>query len=155
MIITVDLETDDFDALNTAAVKILGELERRRVLEESEQQIDQINTNVQQALGRSPGDPWVQPLGAHDSYPLGWEAPDEGKLWESTVSGNVWKPGVSGWREVVEEGGAPPEWVQPTGGHDAYNKGDQVTFAGDVYESNLDGNTWSPVDYPAGWTLIE
>lgn len=48
-----------------------------------------------------------------------------------------------------------PEWVQPTGAHDAYNKGDKVIFEGDVYESIIDGNTWSPIDYPRGWELVE
>ena len=47
-----------------------------------------------------------------------------------------------------------PEWVQPTGGHDAYNTGDKVIFEGDVYECIIDGNTWSPTDYPQGWELI-
>jgi chitodextrinase len=44
-----------------------------------------------------------------------------------------------------------PEWVQPTGAHDAYNKGDKVTFEGKHYMSLIDGNIWSPAAYPAGW----
>ena len=44
-----------------------------------------------------------------------------------------------------------PEWVQPTGSHDAYNTGDKVICEGNVYESLIDNNTWSPVDYPQGW----
>lgn len=44
-----------------------------------------------------------------------------------------------------------PEWVQPTGAHDAYNKGDKVTFEGKRYMSLIDGNIWSPAAYPAGW----
>ena len=47
-----------------------------------------------------------------------------------------------------------PEWVQPTGSHDAYNVGDKVIFEDDVYESLIDNNTWSPTDYPQGWELI-
>lgn len=47
-----------------------------------------------------------------------------------------------------------PEWVQPTGVHDAYSIGDKVIFEGEVYESIIDGNTWSPTDYPQGWKLI-
>ena len=47
-----------------------------------------------------------------------------------------------------------PEWVQPTGSHDAYNIGDKVIFEGKVYESLIDNNTWSPVDYQEGWELI-
>ena len=48
-----------------------------------------------------------------------------------------------------------PEWVQPTGSHDAYNKGDKVTFEGKHYESLIDANVWSPTDYPQGWQEIE
>ena len=44
-----------------------------------------------------------------------------------------------------------PEWVQPTGAQDAYNKGDKVTYKGDHYISLIDGNVWSPEEYPAGW----
>lgn len=51
--------------------------------------------------------------------------------------------------------GAPAEWVQPQGAHDAYNTGDRVTYQGSVYESLIDGNVWSPTAYPAGWLLIE
>lgn len=47
-----------------------------------------------------------------------------------------------------------PEWVQPTGIHDAYNVGDKVIFEGEVYESTIDNNTWSPTDYPQGWQVV-
>lgn len=47
-----------------------------------------------------------------------------------------------------------PEWVQPTGAHDAYNIGDKVIYEGKVYESIIDGNIWSPLDYLQGWKLI-
>lgn len=46
-------------------------------------------------------------------------------------------------------------WTQPLGAHDAYHKGDKVIFEGDVYESLIDGNTWTPTGYPQGWELIE
>ena len=48
-----------------------------------------------------------------------------------------------------------PEWVQPTGGHDAYNIGDKVIFEGNVYESLIDGNSWSPKDYAQCWKEIK
>ena len=44
-----------------------------------------------------------------------------------------------------------PEFVQPTGAHDAYNKGDKVTFESKHYISLIDGNVYSPTAYPAGW----
>ena len=44
-----------------------------------------------------------------------------------------------------------PEFVQPTGAHDAYNTGDKVTYNGKRYVSLIDANVYSPGDYPAGW----
>ena len=44
-----------------------------------------------------------------------------------------------------------PEWVQPTGAHDAYNTGDKVTYNGKRYISLIDANVYSPDAYPAGW----
>ena len=44
-----------------------------------------------------------------------------------------------------------PEWVQPTGAHDAYQKGDKVTYNGKRYVSRIDANVYSPEAYPAGW----
>lgn len=37
-----------------------------------------------------------------------------------------------------------PEWVQPTGAHDAYAKGSQVTHNGERYVSQIDANVWEP-----------
>lgn len=48
-----------------------------------------------------------------------------------------------------------PVWSRPTGSHDAYNKGDIVDYNGTLYESIIDGNTWSPDEYAAGWSLYE
>lgn len=48
-----------------------------------------------------------------------------------------------------------PDWVQPTGAHDAYQTGDKVRYKGQVYESLIDGNVWAPDVYPAGWRLVE
>lgn len=47
-----------------------------------------------------------------------------------------------------------PVWSQPTGAHDAYNTGDVVNYNGELYESLIDGNIWSPYDYPAGWKKL-
>lgn len=43
------------------------------------------------------------------------------------------------------------EWKQPTGAHDAYNKGTIVKYKDKLYKSLIDGNTYSPEAYPAGW----
>lgn len=46
-----------------------------------------------------------------------------------------------------------PVWSQPTGAHDAYNKGDIVDYNGTLYVSLIDGNVYSPDAYPAGWEV--
>ena len=43
-----------------------------------------------------------------------------------------------------------PEWVQPTGGHDAYNTGDKVIHNGVKYVSDVDANVWEPGVH--GWS---
>lgn len=47
-----------------------------------------------------------------------------------------------------------PVWAQPTGAHDAYNKGDIVNYNGTLYESLIDGNVYSPEAYPTGWAVF-
>lgn len=47
-----------------------------------------------------------------------------------------------------------PVWSQPTGAHDAYNTGDIVDYNGGLYESLIDGNTYSPEAYPSGWRVV-
>lgn len=100
-----------------------------------------------------------------------------GKTWRSKIDNNVHSPSAypQGWQDVSTEGGGgtvtpdpapepepnpepqpvqPPEWVQPTGGHDAYKKGDRVTYNGKVYESVIDANVWAPDVYPQGWKVV-
>lgn len=48
-----------------------------------------------------------------------------------------------------------PIWVQPTGVHDAYNKGDIVNYNGTLYQSTIDGNVWSPDVLPTAWVVYE
>ena len=44
-----------------------------------------------------------------------------------------------------------PEWVQPTGAHDAYDKGDKVSYNGKRYVCIIDANTYAPDVY--GWEV--
>lgn len=53
------------------------------------------------------------------------------------------------WTEIAKPGEIP-EWKQPTGAQDAYNKGDIVRHNGFVWESTADANVWEPGVY--GWT---
>lgn len=48
-----------------------------------------------------------------------------------------------------------PQFVQPTGAHDAYNTGDKVTYNGKKYICQMDNCVWTPDAYPAGWKLVE
>lgn len=65
--------------------------------------------------------------------------------------------------EALESGGSEPgsgeiepadewpEYVQPTGAHDAYQVGDKITYNGKRYVCKLANCVWSPDAYPAGW----
>ena len=112
---------------------------------------------------------WTQPLGAVDAYNIGDIVSYNGKLYKSIINANVWAPDVypAGWEEYTESTGGGgttepetpptetiPDFVQPTGAHDAYKKGDKVKFEGKIYESLIDANTYSPSAYPAGWKEI-
>ena len=132
---------------------IVAEQDRRRTLATAEKQAAELNTAYLAAAGVVDGGEWRQPTSAVDAYPKDWTVTHDGKTWVSLLDANVWEPGVSAWREVVEEG-ATPEWVQPTGAHDAYQTGDHVMFEGAEYVSLIDGNTWSPTAYPEGWEQI-
>ena len=44
-----------------------------------------------------------------------------------------------------------PVWSRPTGAHDAYNTGDIVNYNGALKRSLIDGNVWSPDEYPSAW----
>lgn len=115
---------------------------------------------------------WKQPLGAHDAYKIGDIVEYNGKLYKSLINGNVWSPDVyaAGWEVYTETsgggggGGTPtepetpsetiPDFVKPTGAHDAYKKGDKVKYNGKIYESIIDANVYSPDEYPAGWKEV-
>ena len=53
--------------------------------------------------------------------------------------------------EVVEE---YPEYVKPTGGHDAHMKGYKTTYKGKKFISLIDNNVWTPDEYPQGWKEV-
>lgn len=48
-----------------------------------------------------------------------------------------------------------PVWSKPTGSHDAYNIGDIVDYNGTLYKSTINGNVYSPDEYPQGWEKYE
>lgn len=68
------------------------------------------------------------------------------------TSQSDWTPdvAVSLWVRTDDPGEEWPEWVQPTGAQDAYQKDAKVSHAGIHWTSDLDGNVWEPGVY--GWT---
>lgn len=80
----------------------------------------------------------------------------EGKLYRCVQSHHTqadWTPDKTPalWVEVfVEEW---PEWRRPASAADAYNTGDKVSYEGGHYVSTIDGNVWSPSEYPQGWAI--
>lgn len=116
-------------------------------------------------------------------YGIGECCTENGKVYRSTIENNVWAPSAypQGWEEVSidagpiepdpeepggdeviepepkpepEEPETYPEFVQPTGAHDAYQIGDRVLYKGKVYESTIANNAYSPDTYPQGWKLL-
>lgn len=91
-------------------------------------------------------------IGGEFTYPDGTDQGTDTGSSESQGSG-------TGSSESQESGTGDeqqgyPVWTQPTGAHDAYNKGDIVNYNGTLYESLIDGNTYSPEAYPAGWKEV-
>lgn len=153
-----DMTNDELADLIEEAQRTLA---RRQSIAALDQQIGVLLRDAREGGVVDPapeGAAWAAPSGAHDAYLKGDVVIHDGKRWSSLMDYNVWAPGASGWREVPgddEDGNAAvPEYVQPTGTHDAYQTGDRVTFDGAVWESVIDNNTWSPVDYPQGWREV-
>ena len=160
--VELDLTQMTDEELYTLIEDAQTELGKRQTRGVFEQQVDELYESAR-ASGAitvpEQGEQWKQPTHAGDAYKKGDVVTHDGAEWVSTVTPNVWEPGVSGWHRQAEtdpETGEPgiPDYVPPTGEHDVYNKGAQVRFNGDVYESVIDNNSWSPTEYPAGWKLI-
>ena len=78
------------------------------------------------------------------------------KVVQDHTSQADWRPDITPALYVaigLDEQGYPV-WSKPTGAHDAYNKGDIVDYNGKLYESLIDGNVYSPEEYPAGWKEV-
>jgi hypothetical protein len=56
------------------------------------------------------------------------------------------------WVKIADPAEEWPEWVQPTGAHDAYAKDAKVSHMGKHWVSYVDSNTWEPSVY--GWNEV-
>lgn len=63
-----------------------------------------------------------------------------------------WTPdtAVSLWSRAADPREEWPEWIQPTGAHDAYAKGAKVSHNGKHWVSDINANVYEPGVY--GWT---
>ena len=66
-----------------------------------------------------------------------------------------WTPDIAAslWSRIGDPGDEWPEWVQPTGAHDAYAQGTKVSHDGKHWTSDIDANIYEPGVY--GWTQTE
>ena len=66
-----------------------------------------------------------------------------------------WAPdvAVSLWVTTSDPSEEYPEWKQPAGSHDAYQKGDKVSHNDKHWTSDVDNNVWEPSVY--GWTEVD
>ena len=95
------------------------------------------------------------PWSVGKSYATGDRVQYEGTLYkcvQAHTSQADWTPPATPalWTAVSLD--EYPAWVQPTGAHDAYSKGDKVTHSGKRWTSDVDNNTWEPGVY--GWTEV-
>ena len=63
-----------------------------------------------------------------------------------------WTPDAAPALWVAVSVDAWPEWVQPTGAHDAYHRGDKVRYNGKHYICTADANVYAPGVY--GWEAM-
>ena len=73
------------------------------------------------------------------------------KCIQAHTSQSDWMPSATPalWKTVSLD--EYPEWVQPTGAHDAYIIGDKVTYNGQHYVCTSNANVYAPDVY--GWQL--
>jgi hypothetical protein len=66
-----------------------------------------------------------------------------------------WTPdtAVSLWVSISDPTEEYPEWIQPAGAHDAYEKGDKVSHLDKHWISDIDANVYEPSIY--GWSEVE
>lgn len=99
---------------------------------------------------------WIQPEST-EGFKIGDQVMHNGILYTSTADNNIWEPGTVGapWEtetmdEAIEETTEIKKWENGT----TYMIGDHILYEEKEYESIIDNNVWSPIDYPAGWAEI-
>lgn len=89
------------------------------------------------------------------SYATGDRVQHGGTLYkcvQAHTSQADWTPDATPALWVVVSIDEFPEWVQPTGAHDAYKIGDKVSYNGKHYICTADANVYAPDVY--GWEVM-
>lgn len=169
----LDLTEVAAEDLQEFSRRIEKEFQRRRVLVESPLLAEELSKNYLTAAGRAAmedtaGNPptkvpeYVQPLGAHDAYPLGFYVTQEGTTYKSKRSGNVWEPKLhlDLW-ERVDAADVPTPAPTPTPPawelNKVYATGDTFLYNGQVYrvvQPHTSAAHWTPGTVPALYTVV-
>ncbi len=100
---------------------------------------------------------WKQPVGAHDTWPLGIIVEHNGDEYESLVPNNVWVPGTNAtlWKNLTAPEPDPdvPQPWKPWDGHNSslYQVGARVTHNGQTWRNTVENSHWEPGVY--GWVV--
>lgn len=80
---------------------------------------------------------------------------------QDVLTSSIWHPGDEGTESLFYEIRIAPDgiliWDKPSGAHNSPNKGDLRHYPdadSPVYQSLIDGNAYSPEEYPAGWKQV-
>lgn len=149
---------DDTLTIAAAETWVMGLPEFAEYVDPAQEALDTLLPSLDDEQAELVPSAWPVWSGDGVSYSVGDRVRHEDALWrclQAHVSQSDWAPSAAHSLWVRTSPEAIPDWVQPTGSTDAYNTGDKVRYEGRVYESTIDGNVWSPTDYPQGWRLVE
>lgn len=97
-------------------------------------------------------------VGDYLTYGTNWVGdPQLYKVVQAHTSQENWLPYAvpSLYEPIGLDDSGFPVWSQPSGAHDAYNKGDIVVYDGTLYESMIDGNCIIPGTDERYWKVYE
>lgn len=110
---------------------------------------DEMTQLLEQAQTNAKPDDSYAPLNERVTAIETWQREVEDRL-DKLETGSSTEPG-----EPEKPADEWPEYVQPTGAHDAYHVGNKITHNGKHYTCIYDGCVWTPDAYPQGWQLVE
>lgn len=151
----LDYEATDTVTIDAACERVMADARFAEYIDPAQSALDDILptlTDEQAELIPQVFPEWAIGVG----YKVGDRVRYDGKLYRCVQAHEAIEgyepPSVPAlWVRTAPEGEIP-EWVQPTGAQDAYNKGDKVTHNGKTWESNCDANVWEPGVY--GWDEV-